>query len=182
MLYGHDLQNAHGHAEWTWTPSIDFDMQHGLDAACPCPSYIVIDKYMLHVQVHVYAACPCCISKSTLHVQSMLHVPLHPAGPCPCCMPMPMLDVYIHGVSICLCLNPCVCARVHIHVYVEHRYGHVAWTYKYSKNIRHAARTWTCSVDVDMQLGWPRKWVSTISRNTEFREIHYWFRRISLNL
>jgi hypothetical protein len=91
-------------------------------------------------------------------------------------MPMPMLDVYIHDVSICLCLYPCVCARVHIHVYVEHRYGHVAWTYKYSKNIRHAARTWTCSVDVDMQLGWPRKWVSTISRNTEFRKIHYWFR------
>ncbi len=66
---------------------------------------------------------------------SMLHVPEHVACPCQCCMPMSsclslsMLHLHVHARAAC----PCPLSMLHDQV--------------------HSARTWACSMDMDIQLG-----------------------------
>ncbi len=77
-----DRQYGLGHAVWAWTCSMEMDIQ--LRNTCIC---------ILHVYIHIYAACPClpCVS------QDMLRVYIHAASHCPCCMLMSMLYIQVYA-------------------------------------------------------------------------------------
>ncbi len=58
------------------------------------------------------------------------------------------------------------CNQLHYHVArLRHRLRNVSESV--AATIRHKLQ------NVNPRIGWPRKWVSTISRNTKFREIKY---------
>jgi hypothetical protein len=82
-----DAQYGLGHAAWTWTCSMDLDM--------------------LHIQVHIHAACRVSMSMLHAHVCAACHV--HPAYPCPCFMSTSM-HVYVNAA----CSSPCMFFRLYL--------------------------------------------------------------------
>ncbi len=110
-----EMQHVHGHGQghtaWTWTRSMWLDMQYGLGhAACPFPCFIEMDKYMLYVQVQVYAA----MSMSML--QLLVYAPCFSA----CCMSISVLHIHVTHPG----LGHLQQGRGH-----AAGTGHVAWTY-----------------------------------------------------
>ncbi len=95
----------------------------------------------LHPNVHVHAACPCCMPMSMLHAHvyaaypcpccmymSILHVHVHAACSCPCCMFMPML--HAHAACPCSCCMPVLMLHTHAHAACPQTVSF--WTTKYA--------------------------------------------------
>ncbi len=115
-----DLQNRHGHPVCICTRSMDLDKQLGLGhAECIFPCCMDMGKYMLHVQVHVQAAC-----------LSKLHVHIHSAFHSTCWVSMFMLHANVY-CALCMCPCSMLITLDHVHAsapclstYVQHGHGH----------------------------------------------------------
>ncbi len=106
-----DTQHVPGHAAWTWTRSMCWDMRHGHRFAamfCTCPCWM--SKFMSPLHVHVHAACSC----------------VHTTCPCPFCM-----CTYVHAACPCPCLMSMFMSYVHVHAacmfkFIQNGLGHAA--------------------------------------------------------
>ncbi len=133
------MQQKHGHAAWTGTHSMYWDMKHGHEhtasthglaewtstccMSCPCPR--CMSMIMLHVHDHAACPSPCCMSMSILHVYA------HAARPCQCCMSVPMLNFHAYA-----CPSTCADSGIRsTHRNMQQGLSHVAWTLTFSMSM-----------------------------------------------
>jgi hypothetical protein len=120
------MQQGHGHSAWPWICSLDGDMEK--------QHVLAHDDVHVHAACHVYAACPCpcCMSKSLLHIQ------VHTACQYPCCMDLNMWHWHWHAVWKRTYSTDM--GIYSIAMDTQHRHEHAAWT-------------WTRSIGRDMHHG-----------------------------
>jgi hypothetical protein len=142
---GMDTKHVLWHAAWTWTCSMDTNVQHGHELQHG-HEYAIWTSCNMDIMQHghgqgqaVCNTCPWCMPMSNVHAPAVCQ--------CPCSMSLSMLLVQIHVARTWTRSREMTCSKTWScsmemlrSIYWDKQYGH--W---------HPAWTWTCSMNMNME-------------------------------